>query len=311
MDTLANIGERAAIDRLTSVLGKNASVIVGPGDDCAVIRTPGDSERDWLLTSDPVIEGVHFEPGTNPELIGRKSAGRVLSDIAAMGGTPSWLLLDIVAPPDRAASDPIAAAKGAAALASSFGAAVVGGDLSAGPCLEVHAFAVGWVPRGKAVLRSGARSGDRIFVTGTLGGSRLNHHLTFIPRLQAGLVLRDWVSSMIDVSDGLSTELAHLASCSAVGFEVEDRRIPLDSDTNSLDAAFTDGEDFELLFTVPPERVEAFQSAWRSAQSLRVTDIGITTPHQGFIARRHPDGTLSPVIPDGFEHFRKNTGRHA
>lgn len=303
-----------------------ADVVTGIGDDCAVVRVGG--ACDLLLKSDPVVEGVHFAPDAPAEGIGHKAVGRVLSDLAAMGGEPLWILIDLVAPAKTTTGRIKAAYRGAARLARSHGAAIVGGDTSRGPVLELHVFAVGRVPRGKAVLRSGAREGDRLYVTGTLGGSLGGRHLRFQPRLAEGRWLREggWATAMMDVSDGLAADLPRLAAASGVGVVLEAGKIPVSVDARKsgdggatkggtplvrwrrgLAAALSDGEDFELLFTVPARKAALFEKAWQRRFRLKCSAIGSVVGGAGVLLC---DGEqAAPLGLAGYEHFRAGVRR--
>lgn len=305
MKTLRSTGELALIERLKRLLPTRPDVVTGAGDDCAVVR--GDTRQDWLLKSDPVIEGVHFLPGDPPEWIGHKAAGRVLSDLAAMGGEPRWALVDVVAPARTPVRRVEGAYRGIRARARKHGLAVVGGDVSRGPVFELHVFAVGAVPRGKAVLRSGARPCDLLFVTGELGGSRAGKHLRFAPRVDEGRFLRDWATAMIDVSDGLASDLRHVVKASGVGVSLLSDRIPISraartrSDRRSpLDHALYDGEDFELLFTIPQRKEPAFLYEWGRRFDLPCEWIGVVTPRRGVIGFADLKRRLTRT---GFQHF--------
>lgn len=316
MQTLGDIGERAAIDRILAQLGRgDGSVIEGAGDDCAVVRPAPGCDDDLLLTSDPVIEGVHFDPATPPELVGRKALGRVLSDIAAMGGEPAWALLNLVAPASTPVSVLDALYRGAGEQAGAFGLVVVGGDMTAGRTLQVHAFAVGRVPRGRAVLRSGASAGDDLFVTGALGGSRAGRHLSFSPRVREGVFLRGWAGAMIDLSDGLATDLGHLACRSGVGARVELERVPVSAEARALDDgtppvqhALRDGEDFELLFTVPAARADTFRGAWAAAFDLPCSRIGAITGDAAELVVEDGRGRRTALCAGGYEHWHGEAG---
>lgn len=308
---LRDIGEIAAIDNIRNMLPTGGDVVLGAGDDCAIVRPSADAPEDWLLTSDPVICGSHFLPDTPPAQIGHKAVGRVLSDIAAMGGTPRWALIDLVAPPDMPLTDVEAVYNGALALAARYGLAIVGGDTACSEALQLHVLAVGSVPRGRAVTRAGARPGDRLYVTGTLGGSRLGRHLTFEPRIAEGAWLRDWANAMIDVSDGLATDLRHLTNTSRTGARIDLACVPLSEEaqrmtdsSSPIDHALRDGEDFELLFTVPGARVKDFENAWKGAFALRCTPIGVVTETQGAIEAVDASGHSTPLPDKGYEHFR-------
>lgn len=315
--TLEDVGEIEALRGLIAGLPRGRNLRVGPGDDAAVVLSPSEG-RDLLLTSDPVIEGVHFNPETPAAAVGHKAVGRVLSDIAAMGGVPFWCLLNVVAPSSTPLQRLRDLYQGAIRLARREQVGLVGGDLSAGPVLEVHAFAVGGVPRGRACLRSGARPGDWLFVTGSLGGSCQGYHLRFRPRLREGQWLRAgrWVSAMIDVSDGLASDLRHLLAASGVGAEVDLDAIPLSraarqlqDGRGALDHALHDGEDFELLFTVPASRRRAFSRAWKLSFRLRCTCIGRIIEEADRIEwTGHPTGA-GDLDAGGYEHFRGSAAR--
>ncbi len=316
MKTLRQTGECAVIERLARLLpGGRRDVAVGIGDDCAVVRT-GDPRHDLLLTSDPVIEGVHFPAGTPGRRIGHKLIGRALSDIAAMGGEPLWALIDLVAPPATPARRVEEIYRGAAALARRHGLAVVGGDTAAGPTLELHVFAIGRTRRGRAILRSGARVGDIVYVTGALGGSIRGRHLAFEPRLAEGRWLRRFATAMIDVSDGLATDLRHLADRSGVGAELWPEAVPISAAArrmrdgrDPLDHALRDGEDFELLFTVPAAGRRAFERAWSRRFPLACTAVGSILARRAGIRLRAGDGRDRPLPGAGYEHFRTDRRR--
>jgi len=306
MSTVRSIGEAALIERLTHRLASGSDVIVGPGDDCAVVRA---GDEDWLLTSDPVIEDVHFTRDADPIQIGHKAVARALSDIAAMGGTPRWALVDLVAPDHTDPARLEAIYDGIATTAERYGMSIVGGDVARGSALELHLFAVGSLPRGSAVLRSGATAGDTIYVTGTLGGSHVTgRHLTFEPRLHEGQWLRTggWVTALCDVSDGLSTDLHHLASASGVGAELQLATIPCSEATadgdDAIARALEDGEDFELLFTVPAEKKDDFMDAWAANHALSCTQIGLITTGE-LVEGLDQNGNRATLTAAGFDHF--------
>jgi thiamine-monophosphate kinase len=263
-----------------------------------------------VLTSDPVIEGTHFEPGTPSEQIGHKAIARVLSDIAAMGGEPLWCLVDVSAPPSTATGLIETVYTGACALAERYGMAIVGGDTARSGKLALHVFAAGRVPRGSACLRSGAQPGDLLFVTGTLGGSRVSRrHMLFEPRVREGLKLRQWVTAMIDVSDGLDADLRHIATMSSAGARIQAGSLPVSKealqgsgDLSALRHALYDGEDFELLFALPSVRKSGFLDEWTQCP-VPVTEIGVVTAHPGRV--EYVDESGEPVEPGGcsYEHF--------
>jgi len=299
--TVGKIGEVALIETLRKQLPQGRDVRVGVGDDCAVVKCPGKTD-DLVLKSDPVTEGRHFLKGEKPRRIGHKAVGRVFSDFAAMGATPRWLLVNLVLTPATPVKTVQGIYRGMVSLAKRYGCAIIGGDTSQGNEMAVHVFGVGTVPRGKARRRSGAAIGDGVYVTGTLGGSIRGKHLDFEPRVKEGAFLRTWANATIDISDGLASELRHIATESRMVIEVESPTLPL-SKGCTVASALYDGEDFELLFTVPRQRRARFESAWNKAfPSVPCTRIG-TVAGRG-------KGGKGIVLVDGdelkgkgFEHF--------
>lgn len=302
MDTLGQIGEHAAIERLVATLGTHPDLHTGAGDDCAVTTLPY-TGIDQVFTTDPVIENVHFLLTDQPERIGNKAAGRVLSDIAAMGAQPQWLLVNIVAPPelDVGALEKIYA--GINALCHRFGATLIGGDLAQGTCLELHLFGTGTLPAGTALLRSSAEVGDVIFTTGPLGSSLQGKHLDFVPRVEEGLFLRATgrVHAMMDISDGLATDLRHILRASGVGTELDADAIPKNG---TLESALYEGEDFELLFTASKEDVTALRSQWSERFGTVLSSIGRVTDQKNELRIRYGDDTSEVLEEKAFEHFK-------
>lgn len=306
--------ENAIVARLIRGLPGRPDVVVGAGDDCAVVRADRAARYDTLLKSDPIIEGVHFASKAPPRAVGHKALGRVLSDIAAMGGEPLWAVVDLVL---RNGSDAGWAAQvyaGLGRLARRNGVAIVGGDTSRGPVRELHVFVVGRVPRGTAVLRTGARAGDALYVTGSLGGSLGGRHLRFEPRLTEGAWLRDqgWATAMMDVSDGVATDLPRLLAASRAGATLEQAAIPVSAAARraamhdgrpAWQHALGDGEDFELLFTVRKHRATAFERAWPRRFPLTCTRIGVLTPRRREVEVVNEEGIKRPLAARGYEHF--------
>ena len=304
MRRVGDIGELALIRSLTRGLPSRRDVVAGVGDDCAVVRPGG--RFDLLLTTDAVIEGVHYAAGCRGARVGNKAAGPALSDIAAMGGEPLYLLFDLVAPASCPVSFLRDLYRGARACAARHGAAIVGGDTARGPAFQVHVFGVGRVAHGRAVLRSGGRPGDVLFVSGPLGGSIAGRHLDFTPRVEMGrwLAAGRWATAMIDVTDGLATDLGHLVRASGVRAVVDEAAIPLGPHARGPASAWSDGEDFELLFAVPRRRVSAFRRAWQRRFGGRAAEIGELAAGRAAIFVREPDGRLRRLARRGFEHFR-------
>ena len=311
MQTLADIGESEIIRRITAGLESSGEVVTGPGDDCAVIRPAAGGDCDWVLTSDPVIENRHFTRDADFAKIGHKAVARTLSDIAAMGADPAWALVNIVAPADLPIADLETLNTSMQATASRDGMLIIGGDVSQGPELQVHVFGIGRCPTDAAVLRSGARVGDTLYVTGELGGSQLRKHLCFQPRVAEGQFLRHWATAMLDLSDGLATDSHHLAEQSNVGLRLNLSAIPIAPDADQLYDehsplfhALTDGEDFELLFCVAADRCSAFEAAWTETMPLPCCAIGEITDAPDGVVTVDADGQIKPLTEEGFQHFR-------
>ena len=258
------------------------------GDDCAVL--PGG----LLLTCDPVVEGIHFLPATPARRVGWKAMARNLSDIAAMGGLPRWAVVSIglrPATPVRWVRELYA---GLHAAARRFDCEIVGGDTTH---VKHEQFVVVTLlgQCNRPVLRTGSKIGDSVFVTGKLGGSRAGKHLTFVPRIKEArwLTAHFDIHAMIDLSDGLASDVQHLLR-PGIRFDLDAAEIPF---RGSLRAALTEGEDFELLFTIDPRAVTALRTKWKFP--VKLTEIGRVVRGHG--ARL--DG--QPLSAKGYDHFPK------
>lgn len=265
------------------------------GHDCAVLCA-GSPKKDLVLKTDAVVEGVHFTSSTPPGLVGRKALARPLSDLAAAGAQPKAALITVGCPGAAHAQRLAQAYRSLALWASKFQLQLVGGETVRTRQLFLSVTILGEVPRGCSPGRAGGRPGDRLFVTGTLGGSWPRRHLTFVPRLSEGqwLVRQQLVSAMLDLSDGLGADLPRLARASRVGFHLDPNQLPLASKASPR-LAFTQGEDYELLFAVPSRQVARLKKKWPF--STRLTEIGCLLPSsRGF----HSGGL--PL--HGYDHFR-------
>jgi thiamine-monophosphate kinase len=303
------------IELLAKSLPANATVIVGPGDDCAVLDL-GVPDRHILFKTDAVVEAVHFSPTASPRQIGHKVLARCLSDVAAMAGWPSSAVVTLGLPRNFDPERVQAIYAGMSDLAARHDVAIVGGETSASPGgLFLSVALLGTVARGKAVLRAGSRAGDAIFVTGELGGSQQGRHLEFEPRLKEARWLAGEfdLHAMIDLSDGLAGDLRHLIHAGHVGAELNAPSIPISraaklqarggsSAKPPLLAALTDGEDFELLFTVAPRDAVRLLDAWkRQFPETPLTCIGKITETPGITLR--DNAGVRPLTAHGYVHF--------
>jgi thiamine-monophosphate kinase len=309
------MNEFELIARLTRSLPSNKSVVVGAGDDCAVLDV-GLTDRLLLFKTDAVVEGIHFTAAARPGQIGHKALGRCLSDIAAMAGTPTAALVTIALPPTFDPAFIEAIYDGINALARRHEVAIVGGETTSNPERILISIALlGTVPRGKGALRSGAEVGDAIFVTGELGGSLAGKHLDFEPRLVEARWLAEHFSihAMLDISDGLAGDLRHMLKASRVGAELLSISIPISREARRaakaepsakppLLAALTDGEDFELLFTVASRDAVPVLDAWKNRfAQVPLACIGKITASQD-ITIRDKQG-VRPLTAHGYVHF--------
>ena len=287
------------IARLTKSLPTNENVVAGAGDDCAVLDL-GVPEKLILFKTDAVMEGIHFTRETPPEKIGRKALARCLSDIAAMAGTPTAALVTIALPKDFDAEFITKIYDGLNALAEKNGVAIVGGETTTNPGgILISIALIGTVPRGKQILRGGAKVGDAIFVTGELGGSLAEKHLDFEPRLEEARWLAEYfhLHALMDLSDGLGGDLRHILNASKVGAVILKSSVPvsraakLRAKVNSAAkpafvAALTDGEDFELLFTIASKDAVKLLDGWKKKfPKLKLSCIGKIVAGEGILIR--------------------------
>jgi thiamine-monophosphate kinase len=309
------MNEFELITRLAKSLPTNEKVVVGAGDDCAVLDF-GLPEKLILFKTDAIVEGFHFTKETPPEKIGRKALARCLSDIAAMAGTPTAALVTIALPENFDAKFVAKIYDGLNALAEKSGVAIVGGETTTNPGRILISIALlGTVARGKQILRSSAKIGDAIFVTGELGGSLAEKHLEFEPRLSEAQWLSENfpVHAMIDLSDGLAGDLRHILEASGVGAELLKAAIPISREAKlaarksssakpAFAAALTDGEDFELLFTIAGKNAVKLLDAWKKKfPKLKLSCIGKVVAGDGILIR---DKSGSHKLnANGYVHF--------
>jgi thiamine-monophosphate kinase len=306
-------------------------VHVGLGDDAAVVEP----ERNALevLTTDALVEGVHFDRAfTPPGAIGHRALAVNLSDLAAMGASPRAALLSLVLPPALPLADFDAMVGGFMALAAAHGVALIGGNITRSPGpLIVDVTAVGSARRRRVLSRSGARPGDEVWVSGDIGSAAAGLQslaaggprggcmdacaAAFLepqPRVRLGSLLgrSRAASACVDLSDGLADGLGQLAGASGVGIEVDGSAMPVSDDArqwfeargqDAVTAALTGGDDYELLFTVRPRGRTRIETVRRQARGLRLTKIGTVRREPGVTIVR---GGMSEPVPTGYVHFR-------
>jgi thiamine-monophosphate kinase len=309
------MNEFELIAKLTRTLPTNGSVVTGAGDDCAVLDL-GVADKLILFKTDAIVEGFHFTREMPPEKIGRKALARGLSDIAAMAGTPTAALVTIALPEKFEPEFVRKIYDGINTLARAYGVAIVGGETTTNPeCILVSISLIGTVTRGKQILRSGAKAGDAIFVTGELGGSRAEKHLAFEPRLAEARWLAEHFSihAMLDLSDGLAGDLRHVLQASGVGAELLKTAVPISREAKlrakqnstakpAFAAALTDGEDFELLFTLASKDAVKLLDAWQKKfTKLKLSCIGKIVAGDGILIR--DKSSSHKLNAHGYVHF--------
>ena len=307
-----SLSETELIQRLTQDLPADSSVLTGPGDDCAVLDWSGSK---LLFKTDAIVEGIHFERDTPPGAIGRKALARALSDIAAMAGTPTHALITLGVHAEMEPSLIEAVYQGLRDCAREHHVNIVGGETTSLSQLTLSISLIGRAS--KPILRAGSAVGDAIFVSGELGGSLAGHHLNFDPRLKEARWLSDQniVHAMIDLSDGLATDLRHLLS-DQTGAELLTRALPIrraakerardnPSGKTALLAALTDGEDYELLFTVSSKDAVPLLDGWKSAfPETPLHCIGKITDQPGIALR--DDKGVKPLTLHGYDHLEQS-----
>ena len=307
-----SLSETELIQRLTQDLPADSSVLTGPGDDCAVLDWSGSK---LLFKTDAIVESIHFERDTPPEAIGRKALARALSDIAAMAGTPTHALITLGVHAEMEPSLIEAVYQGLRDCAREHHVNIVGGETTSLSQLTLSISLIG--KASKPILRTGSAVGDAIFVSGELGGSLAGHHLNFTPRLKEARWLsdQDIVHAMIDLSDGLATDLRHLLS-DQTGAELLTRALPIrraakerardnPSGKTALLAALTDGEDYELLFTVSSKDAVPLLDGWKSAfPETPLHCIGKITDQPGIALR--DDKGVKPLTLHGYDHLEQS-----
>jgi thiamine-monophosphate kinase len=271
---LNEMGEDEVVARLIKSLGVDNRVLLRAGDDCAVVRYAGNLQ---LLKTDCIVEGVHFIMEANPKDVGWKGLCRPISDIAAMGGKPLDALVTVALPGDLEFDWLRRLYVGLKKAASEYGVNLVGGETAKSPGpVFISVSLTGTVSNGKYVTRGGGQDGDWLFVTGRLGGSIKGKHLRFRPRVEQAnwLVEHHPIHAMMDLSDGLASDLPRMAVASGLDFDIDLKKIPR-SPSCAVKNALYDGEDYELLFAFPDSARIRLEKQWKETfPNLRLTAIG-------------------------------------
>jgi thiamine-monophosphate kinase len=309
-----------------SLIARHFRPLAGPGaldlrDDAALLAPP--PGRELVLTVDAMVGGVHFLPDDPPDLIGRKLLRVNLSDLAAKGAVPIGYLMTVAAPKDTPDSWFAGFAAGLAQDQALYDVTLLGGDTTSTPGpIALSLTIIGHVAAGTAIRRSGARPGDEIWVTGTIGDGALGLQVALgrladssgflldryrLPRPRIGLSLAGIASAGMDVSDGLVQDLGHICAASGVGAEIRAEAVPLSDAARAagpawLETCLTGGDDYELLLGVPPDRSDALLAA-ASAAGIAVTRIGQFSPGPPGVVVRQADGTPLTLARGGWSHF--------
>ncbi len=318
-------GEFALINRLTQIAAANdPDLIQGVGDDAAVIKIAQHPESYLLVTTDILVDARHFNTQwAAPEQIGIKAAECNVSDIAAMGGSPRWMFVSLVLTEDTPVAWAEGLYRGMAQSCQQYGIAVGGGDTTQGKTNTINITLLGWVSKENLCLRSQARPHDLLMVTGPLGGSAAGlalliaeqqpsaylrqKHLAPTCRLDASKQIASHANAMIDISDGLGSEVHHICEQSNVGALIEIDKIPLHDDVKAAGStlgvdphhfALSGGEDFELLFSISPERANQLADT-----GLKLHQVGKITPKENGPVLIQSDGSHIP-LPGGYDHFK-------
>lgn len=334
--TVADIGEFGLIDRIQRIVPKarHNDLMIGIGDDTAVIRI-GD-RRAMVITCDIQVENQHFRrKNISPYQLGRRAMAVNLSDIAAMGAQPTFALVSLGFPKSFPLADFDDLFKGMKGQLAEFSANIIGGNLSSSESgVIIDITMMGEIASNQVLTRSGAKPGDRIFITGSPGESAagfyilekygknypnefaalVRKHLQPIPRIEAGrrIAQAGFATAMIDTSDGIASDLNHICVMSKVGAEIFQEKIPLPEGIHKVatisgksvsQLSLHSGEDYELLFTAKPETPDALIDSIAQDNGVAITEIGkITTTKSGFrmIDR---NGRSIPIQPKGWDHF--------
>jgi thiamine-monophosphate kinase len=297
---LGDLGEDRLLGQLLARLLSGKAIVMGPGDDCAVVE-PQDRRKLLVLKTDCVVEGVHFLRGTNALDVGWKAMMRPLSDFAATSAVPQFALITLMAPEQTAVAWVKELYRGLRRAAKRFEVSIVGGETSrtTGP-IAVSTSVVGLVEKDRCVSRRGGKAGDDLFVTGRLGGAVKQKHLQFIPRIGESrwLTKNFSIHAMMDLSDGLGADLPRLARASKVGFKIQMEKLRLTRGA-TIKNAISEGEDYELLFAISRRQSKRLQKEWRR----KFPKLPLT--HIGFLVRQSAIRNLH--LRSGYVHFQQSS----
>lgn len=297
---LGALGEDRLLNRVLLHLPRvrGGKVFAGSADDCAIVEIPR-TKQYLVLKTDCVVEGVHFVQGTNPSDVGWKAMMRPLSDFAAASAVPRFALITLIVSQQTKAAWVQALYRGLRRAANRFEVSIVGGETSntQGP-IVISVSVIGFVEKSRVPSRRGGRSGDDLFVTGRLGGALKQKHLKFIARIAESrwLTKNFPIHAMMDLSDGLGSDLPRLARASKAGFEIELENLPIARGA-TIDNAISEGEDYELLFAVSPRDRNSLERQWqRKFPRLPLTRIG---------SLNRKSQTANRKLPRGYVHFQQ------
>lgn len=293
------LGEDRLLDQILLQLPtkRGRKIAARASDDCAVVQSPG-GNKNLVLKTDCVVEGVHFVRGTNASDVGWKAMMRPLSDFAATSALPQFALITLIVPQKTDAAWVKKLYRGLQRAANRFEVHIVGGETSStsGP-IAISVSVIGFVEKTRAMSRHGGKSGDDLFVTGRLGGALKQKHLKFIPRIVESrwLTKHFSVHAMMDLSDGLGADLPRLARASKIGFDIELESLPRARGA-TINQAICDGEDYELLFAISPRDRNRLAREWqRKYPKVLLTRIGRLTSQSA---------THNTRLPRGYVHFQ-------
>lgn len=301
MKALSKLGEFGLIDLIRRMVNEGKGVIKGIGDDTAVLSY--NARKHLLFTTDMLAEGVHFTRAMGGRSIGYKALACNISDIAAMGGCPTFAVISLGVPPNLEVGFALDIYKGMNILAKKFKVAIVGGDTIKSAKIIINVALLGEVIKHRLVTRAGAKIGDMIFITGPLGRSlQTGKHICFTPRLKESqyLVKNFKPTAMIDISDGLAADLGHILEESRGGAVIHGAQVPRNKNA-SLDQALFDGEDFELLFTLP--RTQGQRLLKTRHNPFRFYPIGEIVHRNQGLSLLDPKGRKRNLLSKGFKHF--------